>query len=368
MNLKKKSIRDLFLSRWSNKDFSKISLSFLTKILTGFGVLFLIIILFVCFEIYVPQNPISHETITYTVPQGWGDVEISKDLENLGIIRSAYFFRFYAVLSFRHSELKAGKYILSSRMSTYQITKKIAKGDVIKEKILIYEGWDIEDIGEYLESKEVCFKNDFIISANKDYSDEFDFLNPPADGKPEDISLEGFLFPDTYRFYKNISAKEAAKKFLNNFEEKFSSNFITQMKKQGLNFQEVVVLASLVESEISHDADRAKVAGILLKRLAKDMPLQIDATIIYIKCEIKKLDNCRQITNGDLKIKSAYNTYLNYGLPAGPISNPGIGALKAVLYPETSSYLFYLSDPKTGNTIFSRTLEEHNLNKQIYLN
>jgi len=349
----------LFLSRWSNKDFSKISLSFLTKILTGFGVLFLIIILFVCFEIYVPQNPMSHETITYTVPQGWGDVEISKDLENLGIIRSAYFFRFYAVLSFRHSELKAGKYILSSRMSTYQITKKIAKGDVIKEKILIYEGWDIEDIGEYLESKEVCFKNDFIISANKDYSDEFDFLNPPADGKPEDISLEGFLFPDTYEISEGISCDDIVIAMLSNFEKKITPELKTEIQEKGKSVFDIVIMASMLEKEVRTLNDKKIVSGILWKRIEVGMPLQLDATINYIT---GKSDPAVAIK--DTKIDSPYNTYKYKGLPKGPISNPGMDSIIAALNPKDSPYWYYLSD---GTIIYSKTFEEHKANKAKYL-
>jgi len=306
---------------------------------------------------------------SFIVEKGQGFQEISDNLAKAGLIRSRSSFKLYLLIRGWADKLKPGTYSFPLNYNSRQIARILVEDMLEEITITIPEGWTLSMVDEKLKKEEVLIGDSLTSLKVKDFNDKnlepyFEFLKDTSSS----TSLEGFLFPDTYRFYKNISAKEAAKKFLNNFEEKFSSNFITQMKKQGLNFQEVVVLASLVESEISHDADRAKVAGILLKRLAKDMPLQIDATIIYIKCEIKKLDNCRQITNGDLKIKSAYNTYLNYGLPAGPISNPGIGALKAVLYPETSSYLFYLSDPKTGNTIFSRTLEEHNLNKQIYLN
>ena len=278
MSLSKKNIRDLFSSRWSNKDFSKISLSFLTKILTGFGILFLAVILFICFEIYVPQNPISHETITYTVPQGWGDIEISKDLETLGIIRSAYFFRFYAVSSFQHSGLKAGKYALSPRMSIYQIAKKMAKGDVIKEKILIYEGWDIQDIGEYLELKNICSKADFIAAAKKDYSKECEFLKE----KPEDISLEGFLFPDTYEISEGTSCDDIVIAMLSNFEKKLTQELKDEIQKQKKSVFDIITMAAMLEKEVRTLSDKKIVSGILWKRLEAGMPLQIDATINYI--------------------------------------------------------------------------------------
>ena len=354
----KKNIRDLFSSRWfnlSNKDFSKISLSFLTKILMGFGILFLGIILFICFEIYVPQNPISHETITYTVPKGWGDVEISKDLESLGVIRSAYFFRFYAVSSFQHSELKAGKYTLSPRMSIYQIAKKIARGDVIKDKILIYEGWDVEDIGEYLESKEVCSKDDFIVSANKDYSQEFDFL----EDKPEDVSLEGFLFPDTYEISEGINCDDFVITMLSNFERKITPEFKNQIQEQKKSVFDIITMASMIEKEVRTLNDKKIVSGILWKRMEAGMPLQLDATVNYIT---GKSDPAVSIK--DTKIDSPYNTYKYRGLPKGPISNPGMNSIIAAINPKDSPYWFYLSD---GTIIYSKTFEEHNANKAKYL-
>lgn len=305
---------------------------------------------------------------SFVVEKGQGFQEISDNLAKAGLIRSKSSFKLYLLIRGWADKLKPGIYNFPLNYSGRQIARTLVEDMLEEITITIPEGWTLSMIDEKLKEEEVLINDSLSDLKIKDFNNPnsdnyFEFLKDTSSS----ASLEGFLFPDTYRFYRNISAKEAAKKFLENFDDKFSNGLITQMKKQGLDFQDTVVLASLVESEIPHDADRPKVAGILLKRLAKSMPLQIDATIIYIKCEIKKLDNCREITNGDLKIKSSYNTYLNYGLPAGSISNPGLGALKAVLYPETSPYLFYLSDPKTGNTIFARTLEEHNANKIRYL-
>jgi UPF0755 protein len=305
---------------------------------------------------------------SFVVEKGQGFQEISDNLAKAGLIRSRSSFKLYLLIRGWADKLKPGIYEFPLNYTGKQIARILVEDMLEEITITIPEGWTLSMIDTKLKEEEVLIGNSLIDLKIEDFNDEnsndyFEFLKD----MPSSATLEGFLFPDTYRFYKNISAKEAAKKFLNNFDDKFSNGLINQMKKQGLDFQDTVILASLVESEIPHDIDRPKVAGILFRRLVKNMPLQIDATIIYIKCEIKKMDNCRQISNGDLKIKSAYNTYLNYGLPVGPISNPGLGALKAVLYPESSSYLFYLSDPKTGNTIFSKTLEEHNLNKQKYL-
>lgn len=315
----------------------------------------MLLISFISFEIYVPSNPVSHETITYAVQKGWGDAEISKDLEKLGIIRSSSFFRFYAVASFQHSQLKAGKYILSPRMSVYKIIKKMAAGDVVKEKITIFEGWNIKDMAEYLEEKGACKKDDFIQAANKDYSGEFEFLKD----KPKDIGLEGFLFPDTYEITENGNCDDIVMAMLLNFEKKLTPELQAQIQKQKKSVFEIITMASIIEKEVRILNDKKIVSGILWKRLSVDMPLQVDATVNYIT---GKSDPGAAIK--DTKIDSPYNTYKYKGLPKGPISSPGMNSIIAALNPKDSPYWFYLSD---GVTIFSKTLEEHNIAKAAYL-
>ena len=146
-----------------NKDFSKVSVKFLKKITSIIGTVFLFILFFVCFEVYVPVNPGSHEVVVFTVQKGWGDNEIAVNLKKLGIIRSSYFFKFYSVLSLKHSVLQAGGYSLSPKMSAHEIANKMAQGDVIRDKVKILEGWNIKDIGKYLEAKGIC-KQDYFLS------------------------------------------------------------------------------------------------------------------------------------------------------------------------------------------------------------
>jgi len=240
-------------------------------------------------------------------------------------------------------------------MSTYDIAKKLTSGDVIKEKILIYEGWNVEDIGEYLESKQVCSKDDFIVSASKDYSQEFDFLKD----KPQDISLEGFLFPDTYEISEGISCDDFVITMLSNFERKMIPELKSQMQEKGKSVFEIITMASMLEKEVRSLEDKKIVSGILWKRMEAGMPLQIDATVNYIT---DKSDPGVSIK--DTKIDSPYNTYKYPGLPKGPISNPGMDSIIAALEPIKTSYWFYLSD---GTTHFSKTLQEHAANKAKYL-
>ena len=200
-----------------------------------------------------------------------------------------------------------------------------------------------------------------------------------------DEPLEGYLFPDTYRFYKDSTAEAVINKFFDNFRKKAEPILSRDLP----NFQRNLILASLVEKEVPDLDDRKIVAGLLLKRLKDGMPLQVDASLCYSKLYApltgvlasykggetalsrQQVDGekkiCYPLTQSDKKIDSLYNTYLNKGLPPAPIANPGAEALQAVMEPKSSPYWYYLSDPASLKTIFSRTLEEHNANKRKYL-
>lgn len=335
------------------KDFSKISIQFLKKITSIIGTIFLLVFLYVCFEIYIPVNPGSHESIVYTVQKGWGDDEIADNLKKLGIIRSSYFFKFYSVLSLKHSVLQAGEYNLSPKMSAHEIANKMAHGDVIRDTMVILEGWDIQDIGKYLESKGICTQDYFVSLTKKDYSKDFDFLKD----KPKGLDLQGYLFPDTYEVAKGGDCEDALSDMLANFGKKLTPDLRNEIIKDNKSIFDVVTMASLLEKEVRTLEDKKIVSGILWKRLAINMPLQIDSTIVFITGNA-------DISANDKKINSPYNTYKYYGLPKGPISSPGIDSIIATIYPTATKYWYYLTD---GKTIFSETFEDHNAAKAKYL-
>jgi UPF0755 protein len=336
-----------------NKDFSKISVKFLEKITSIIGVIFLLVFFYICFEVYIPVNPGSDETVTFTVQKGWSDDQIAYSLQKLGIIRSSYFFKFYAVLSLKHSSLQAGDYSLSPKMSAYDIVNKITYGDVIKNKIVILEGWDINDIGKYLDSKGVCSQDYFVSLTEKDYSGDFDFLQD----KPKDAGLEGYLFPDSYEISKGESCEDILNAMLANFGKKLTPPLRAEITSQKKSIFDIVTVASLLEKEVKTLDDKKIVSGILWKRMATGMPLQLDSTIIYITGN-------PNISAKDKAIDSPYNTYKYYGLPKGPISNPGMDSITAAIYPTQTNYWYYLTD---GKTIFSETLDQHNAAKAKYL-
>jgi UPF0755 protein len=181
--------------------------------------------------------------------------------------------------------------------------------------------------------------------------------------------LEGHLFPDTYQFYTNANVADVVKVMTDNFNAKAAP----LLAADPANATRTLIIASIVEKEVPDQADQEIVAGIILKRLADNMPLDIDATVCYAKLLAQPASAAAPTAQAcslsalDFRIDSPYNTYLNKGLPPAPIGNPGTSAITAALHPQASPYFYYLSDPATGKTIFAKTLDEQNQNRVKYL-
>jgi len=308
-------------------------------------------------EIFLPKDFYFKENRIFSIEKEQSVFQIAKNLEKESLIKNKFFFNFYVIFTKNYKKLQVGEYLLSSSMNIPEIVKKISLGDVIKEKITIIEGWSLKDINWYFEKKGMFRAKEIFEVINKDFSEEFDFLKD----KPKNLSLEGYLFPDTYEIKKGNSLEEIIRKILKNFDRKLSSELKEEIKKQGKTIFEIITMASLIEKEVREKEDKEIISGILWKRLEIGMPLQVDATINYLTGK-KRL----KIPLEDLQIDSLYNTYKYRGLPLGPISNPGLESILAALYPKDSEYWYYLSTPQ-GKTIFSKTLNDHNIAKAKYL-
>lgn len=302
------------------------------------------------------NTPISNvqSTVDMTIEKGEGVRVIVQELQDKGLIKHKNFLLLYLKYKGIAGELRAGDYNLSHDLSPIEIVEIITDGDVKNRKITIPEGWTNVKIAEYLDEQNVVSKEEFLNAAKASYN--YDFLQ----GIPEGVDLEGFLFPDTYEISDDITASEIVCMMLDNFESKLSDEIRTQINNSGFTVYEVVTLASIVEREVATPDDRGMVAGVFLNRLDIDMPLESCATIQYI---LNK--NEKQFTYEETRTSSPYNTYLNKGLPVGPIGNPGVDSIKAVLNPTESNYLYFLS--ANGKTYFSETLDEHNQKKAQYL-
>lgn len=288
--------------------------------------------LYVAYFFYA-LTPVSEDPAVtqFVIEKGQGFREIVENLEEKGLIRSEKAFKVYAILSGSASKLKAGNYVLSPSQSSLDILRHLVRGPEQDVEVTITEGETVKDINDKLMALGILTGKNKISQKH-----------------------EGYLFPDTYRFFPNSSVDEVLKKFSDNFPQKvFNIDYKT------------LTMASLIEKEVPLAEDRFVVSGILWKRLQAGMHLQIDATICYAK--LKSLAGCYPLRREDFSVDSQYNTYKYYGLPPGPIGNPGLSAISAARHPRQSEYWYYLSDPKSQKTVFAKTLEEHNENRLKYL-
>ncbi len=302
----------------------------------------------------MPKNP-AGEGKVFSVERGQSLFQIAENLEKEGLIKNRFFFDFYIFLKGAQRKLQAGKYTLSPAMNIPEIGKKIIFGETLKIKVTIPEGFTLkqikEELGENFQRPVLCQ------FSTRDFKGEFDFLKDV----PDDASLEGFLFPDTYFLEPDQNEKGIIQKFLINFDKKLTPDLRDEIERQGKTIFEIIIMASLIEKEVRKKEEKEVVSGILWKRLKNNIPLQVDATITYITGK-----KTTKISIEETKIDSPYNTYKYRGLPIGPICNPGFDSILAALYPKSSDYWYYLSTPE-GKTIFSKTLQEHNIAKAKYL-
>lgn len=321
--------------------------------------LLLALIIFVAYFFYnlQPVNPAAAvATIQFHIEKGEGIKEVGAGLSQTSLIKSISVFKLYALLTGAARNFKPGVYELNQTLSLPQITSILTRGGSDDVKVVITEGLALKDIEFMLKDKGILAEEEnfsFVLPAS--LAKKFPFL--------ENIEQwEGFLFPDTYRFRLYSSVAEILEKFLENFEAKAWSLLSDQSR-----WYENLITASLLEKEVPDFNDQRLVAGVLAKRLKEKMPLQVDATIVYVKCNYH-FNNCPSptVTKKDLDLSSPYNTYRRLGLPPTPIANPGQTAIRAALTPQQSAYWYYLSTP-AKETIFSKTLDEHNIKRAQYL-
>ena len=297
--------------------------------------------------------------IYFTVEKGESLASIGADLQKAGLIKNPFAFKLYGKFQGAATKIMAGEYNLSASMSIKEIIATLASGkNVNQEKIItIIEGWRASDMANYLENQRLFKKEEFLSGIKIErWRADYSFL---ADATGQ--TLEGYLFPDTYRVFNDAKPDDVIKKMLDNFGAKFTVQMAADLKNKNMNIFEAITLASIVEREALSASDKAMVADVFLKRLRDRIGLQSDATVNYIT---GKKDLRPSLT--DLAIDSPYNTYKYRGLPPGPISNPGLISIRAVIYPATNDYFYFLTD-QDGVAHYGRTYAEHQANIQKYL-
>jgi UPF0755 protein len=300
--------------------------------------------------VYAAYNHMLHRTPDEAVtkfveiPPGSTAGERGDLLETERIIANRWAFVAYVRLNKLEGDLKAGRYELSSEMTVPEVAGRIATGEVALAKFTVPEGYRLTEIADAAEAAGLCSAEDFLAAC--------DAVDPKG-RVPDGASLEGYLFPDTYLFDSGATAEEVVAVMLDRFFEVITDEDIGRIEAGGRTLHDVVILASLVEREALADDERPLVAAVFANRLEKGMTLGSCATVIYALGYVPE-----RITIQDLKIDSPYNTYVNPGLPPGPICSPGEASLRAAIEPADVDYLYFVSNGD-GTHTFTTTYAEH---------
>jgi UPF0755 protein len=299
--------------------------------------------------VMTPYGP-DTETFVHVAP-GSSMMAIGRELEADGVVRSRYVFD--VLRWFERGRLQAGVYRFDHPAPATEVYERMARGDVYTLTLTVPEGANIFDIAARVEQAGLGTRQDFLDAA----------VNQTAliaDIDPGASSLEGYLFPDTYRFPPTVTAAQMVATMVKRFR------VVAAQLELKENVPQVVTLASLVERETAVDAERPLVASVLQNRLAKKIPLRTDPAVIYgLELEGKWRGT---IYASDLTRDTPYNTYLHAGLPPGPVANPGIPSLRAAMDPAKTNYLYFVAagTDAQGHSLFAATLDEHNRNVAGY--
>jgi len=310
--------------------------------------------------IFDPVDLSSSESFSINIKKGMSAKEIAGILEENNLIRNETTFYYYVRLTGADKSIIAGRYDLNKSMNVPDILEKISKIGSSEATITIQEGLTISQIDDKLFEMEVIKDNEFenAVKAFDSYEDYW-FLD--RDSQSElDLPLEGYLYPDTY-FIDTVdfSSEAFILLLLDNFQKKIET-LKSPTDSSGKSMHDTITMASILQREVRTPDDFAIVSGILWKRLESNWHIGADATILYIT---KK----NTITAEDLEIDNPYNTRLHVGMPPGPICNPDIEHIAASITPEDSEYWYYLTTLDTGEVIYARNNDEHNVNKAKYL-
>lgn len=301
------------------------------KIFAFLGLIAIILVIFLYYirTLFLAPSSDTHKVI-FLVDKGSSITKISKNLQKAGLIKNALVFKYYVQFANIQNKIQAGEFELTSSFTLRQIIEKLKKGPT-EILVTIPEGYRREEIAEKYKS-----------ALNKDDIFVKDFLSLTT-GK------EGYLFPESYLFPKEATTTQIVNRMIQTFN----------LKVKDVTYNQLII-ASMLERETFADSEKPIVAGILYKRIKNDWPLQVDATLQYIKGDWKPVYSI------DKELKSPFNTYKNLGLPPSPICNPGLSSILAAISPEESDYWYYIHDNE-AKIHFAKTIEEHNANIQKYL-
>ncbi|MFO1443027.1 endolytic transglycosylase MltG [Bacillus sp. Bva_UNVM-123] len=316
-----------------------------------------------------PVNPDSKKEKQIDIPIGSSASSIGKILEENGIIKDARVFKYYVKLR-NETGFMAGNYTLKPSMTIPEIISNLKTGKIQEElvfKMTIPEGKQLEQIASIIAEKTNKNADDVFKKLNEKAFIESlmakypDILTDEIFNKNIKYPLEGYLFPATYPFYKEDPTIEEIVSAMLDKTVSVVRGYHAEIEEREMTVHQLLTMASLIEEEATQKVDRDQISSVFYNRMKIGMPLQTDPTVLYAQGEHKS-----RVVYKDLEIDSPYNTYKHPGLTPGPIANAGVTSIEAALFPEETDYLYFLATP-TGEVLFSKTLEEHNIKKAQHI-
>jgi UPF0755 protein len=300
------------------------------------------------------------EPVTFVISENETPSSVADNLHSAGLIRSSTYFKLKMRLSNADSKLEAGRFTLHKGMSVDQIINALTSAEAVQTvTIRFQEGWRTEQYAEALVQAGLIQTPDQFTNAIQNGSWDNDFLA----SRPSNTTLEGFLFPDTYQFRADATPDDIINTMLQDFQTRVPAADQAKAQALGLNFYQVLTIASIVEREAAVPAERPIIASVYYNRIKQTMPLQADPTVQYAVG--KSGDWWPQISPSDLDAQSPYNTYQSPGLPPGPICNPSLASIEAALNPATTDYLYFVAKGDgSGEHLFAKTYAEQQANIQ----
>lgn len=306
-----------------------------------------IVFLYLVFIIIEFTSPLpgAKKTAEIQIPEGATFRQAVEILDKNGLVRDKKLFIIVGRITGLHRKIRAGYYSITGKKSPWDILMLLKSGQIIEYEITITEGDSLREIGEKLFGTNILDEEEFMeITKDRDFLKKYNIDAP---------SVEGYIFPDTYKLPKGIEPQNALGMMINKMREKFSFGLRLQARALDLTEREVLTLASIIEKEAVIDYERPIISAVYHNRLKRRMPLQADPTSVYGVKSAKE-----RITAKDLRRKTPYNTYIIKGLPPGPIASPGLKSIMAALYPADVPYLYFVSN-NDGTHTFSVTGAEH---------
>ena len=339
------------------------------KLLKFFVSIFFLIVLGLGIFVYrgIHSSELSNNKISFEIKEGETVAALIQKLKDQKVISSDFLLRQYLKFTGADTKIKAGLFEITPPITIEKIVEALQVEGKNERNITIIPGWDLGDIAKYFETEGIASSTDlFALTGNPAVFGPWASTTfadyPLLKNKPQNVSLEGYLAPETYRIYKNEKIEDILKRLLTERQNQFTTQMLQDIQAQGKTVHQILTLASILEKEVKTSEDRKKVADLFWRRIDAGMGLQADSTVHYLSGREGDVFTRQK----EREIDSLYNTYKYRDLPPGPISNPSLSSIMAAIYPSPNNAVYFLTTA-SGEVIYSHTLDEHNANVVKYL-